>query len=270
MKTLLMAALRTVIAIELLWLVIGNALLNTPAGPWIASIKDEKFAMDWESGWTAFPARVSVKDISVRITTWSTETRIQADHASAAIRILPLLSKNLVIDNLKGGTVRVDIQREKPPGERPAPSKPYPGLTIQFRNAQVEKVEELVFNRLSVSGGETQATGSASLTIRGDKVIESVDAEWLEADVKFENREFTDTVNVSFSGSMDAFNPREETGSQMMSKLTANARVNGHVGTLRPLKVIFAGTPWIKQIDGNGNLDLDLEITRGKLSPGSK
>jgi len=270
MKRYFLLAAKIIIGVEVFWLVVGNLLLNTPAGPWLASIKQEKFAMDWSSGWTPYPARVSLSDITVRITTWSTETRISADQASATVRILPLLGKKLIIDNLEGGTASVNIQRDKPEGERPSPTKPYPGLTIQFRDATVAAVDELVFNRLKVSGGKTRAVGSASMTIRGDKVIENVEAEWLDAAIAFEDKDFTDTVNLVFSGSMGAFNPRQQTGLEMMSKLTADAKISGHVGTLRPLKVFFAGTPWVKTIDGEGNLNLDLGIVEGNLSAGSK
>ena len=76
MKRYFLLAAKIIIGVEVFWLVVGNLLLNTPAGPWLASIKQEKFAMNWSSGWTPYPARVSLSDITVRITTWSTETLI--------------------------------------------------------------------------------------------------------------------------------------------------------------------------------------------------
>ncbi len=155
-KSTIVKILKVLVAIEIGWLVLGNLFLNTPIGPWAINMKPEKFSMHWESGWTLYPVKVSMQGIRVNIHTWSMDTEIIVDRAETRIRLLPLLSKRLVVDGLKGGTASIILKREVPDGERPEPAKPYPGLTIDFRNASVESIDKFVFNELTVSGAKPQ------------------------------------------------------------------------------------------------------------------
>ena len=268
-KTLVLKLIKILIGIELVWLVIGNIMLNTGIGPWVASIKPDKFTMDWDSGWTPYPAKFSVNNVTLNIHTWSMDVEVKTESAEAQIRLMALLGKRLLIDNLVAGKSTVSLYREVPEGEKPAPTKPYPGLTIEIRNAAVDSVEEFIFNKLSVSGGETKASGSASMQIRGDKVIEDVEISWTDAVLQIDNKEFTDTLSASFKGGMEAFNPRIDKGLALMEKLSGQIILNGRVGTLSPLKLFFLDADWIEKIDGEGNVAIDALISQGKLQQGT-
>jgi hypothetical protein len=269
MKRIALKLTKILIGIELVWLVIGNVMLNTSIGPWFASIKPDKFSMDWDSGWTPYPAKLSVNNLTIKIHTWSTDVELKTDSAEAQIQLMALLDKKLLIENLVAGKSTVAIYRDVPEGEKPAPTKPYPGLTIEIRNAGVKSIEELIFNRLTVSGGETQASGSASMQIRGDKIIEDADVSWTGANLQIDNKKFTETLNASFKGGMEAFNPRIDKGLALMSKLSGQMTLNGRVGTLSPLKLFFMNADWVEKIDGEGNVAIDALISQGKLQQGT-
>lgn len=268
-KAILIKVFKVVVYLEIGWLVLGNIFLNTPIGPWAMSIKAEKFVMQWDSGYTLYPFNLNVNNAKVSIYSWSTDTEITVDHAQASINILPLVQKRLLINGLEGGVASVSITREVPEGERPEPSKPYPGMTMEFRNAQVEKVEKLAFNGLVLSGGETRASGSAQIQFRGDKVISDVDVEWQDASLEVGGRTFTNTVSMTATGGIDAFNPRVDKGFDLAEKVNGHVTVNGSVGTLAPLKVFFPSTEWVEAIDGEGNVAIDATLVRGKLQEGT-
>jgi len=268
-KSFIKKSIKVLIVIEIGWLLIGNLLLNTSLGPRLANLKPEKFTMSWESGWTPYPASVSIKNIAIDIHTFSTDIAVSADTASAKIGLLPLLSKRLLIDDLKGGNANITVIREKPSTSRPAPAKPYPGFTIDLRNASVNKIEKFIFNRLTVSGGETAARGSVQMQIRGDKIIEDVDATWTNASFQIDQRAFTKTVSASFKGGMSAFNPRIDKGLELVKKITALVTLDGVVGSLAPLKLFFPGAEWIEEINGEGRVAIDANIVDGKLQEGT-
>ena len=268
-KKTLIKIVKILIGIEIGWLILANLFLNTPIGPWAVNMKPEKFTMQWESGWTPYPVKVNMQGIKVNIHTWSMDTEIVADRAEARIRLFPLITKRLVIDGLDGGTASIHMKREVPEGERPAPAKPYPGLIIDIRNASLEKIEKLVFNQLTISGGETAASGSVQMQIRGDKVLEGIEVTWNDANLQIADRKFTKTVSASFRGGMAAFNPRIDKGLDMVEKISGHVTVNGVVGSLSPLKFFFPGANWIEDINGEGTVAIDAEILKGRLQEGT-
>ena len=148
-KAALIKIFKAAVYVEIVWLILGNIFLNTPVGPWALNLKPDKFTLNWDSGYTLYPLKLSVNNATAGIYSWSTDTEIKVDHAQASIRLLPLLQKRLLIDGLEGGIASVSIKREVPEGERPAASKPSPGMTIDIRNARVDKVERLVFNKFA-------------------------------------------------------------------------------------------------------------------------
>lgn len=268
-KKILYRILKTVVLVELAWLGVGNLLLNTELGPKIVSLKPEKFTMDWDSGWTPYPAKVSVKNVTMDIRTWSTDSKVFAGTASATINLFTLLTKRITINNLITDGLTIEVLREKPDGDRPPPRKPYPGFIIDIRNATVHSVDSFRFNEFSVTGGQVDVTGSVSMQIRGDKVIENVMANWEDAEVQIKDHRFSDTVNVAFRGGMSAFNPRVHKGREMLEKLSAQVVIDGNIGTLTPIKYLFPDVVWISEIDGHGHVRLDSFISEGKLQQGS-
>ena len=269
MKKHLVRLLKIALGVEIFWLAIGNILLNSDLGPRLASFKADKFAMTWDGGWTPYPAKLVLNDVRLKIVTWSTETEIIVDRVEGKVRILPFIAKRAVIDNLYAGSATVRINREKPAGERPAPTKPYPGMTIDIREASVGSVERFVFNRFSVSEGHGSVRGSVRIRIRGDKVIEGVEAEWLEARLQVDDVPLPETVDLRASGGMSAFNPRQDKGVQLAEKVTGRVRIDGEVGTLVPLKLFFPEMAWIEKIDGSGAVSVDAILQDGRLQQGT-
>ena len=258
-----------VVGIELFWLIAGNLFLNTGLGSWAVSLKPDKFSMQWESGWTLYPGQVNASNLRVQIRTWSTDVELTVDMASTYIPVFPLLGKRLVLDGLQVGTATAVINREVPQGERPAPAKPYPGMTIELRNLSLEKMESLTFNRLKVSGGTASASGSVVMVIRGDKTLKDIQASWESAIISVNDEEFSETVNVNVDGNMTAFSPRKDKGIALLEKVSGTILLEGVVDTLIPLELLFSKIRWIERIDGGGRVKAQLMLDKGRLQPGS-
>ncbi len=267
---LLSRAVKIVIAIEVVWLTLGNIALNTQLGHYFANLRSEKFELSWRDGWTLYPLQFQVRDVVMQFHTWSTDSLMVADQVRGRVRVLPLLHKTAVIDDLEIGILRLEIQREKPEGDRPPPTKPHPGWTIDIRDAVAGAVETLELNRWKLSGGTTEARASAEFQIRGDKTIYGVDAEWRNAVVHIDDVPLPETLSFSMAGGISPFNPRLDKGRALAAKAVGEFTLNGKVATLVPLQYFFPGNQWIERIDGDGNVDIDARLAEGRIRPGSR
>ena len=269
MKKILVRTIKTLVGIEITWLLLANLFLNTGLGTWAANIKAEKFSMDWDSAWSLYPAHVNASGLTINIHTWTMDVVLRTDSASARVRILPLLGKRVVIDNLKAGTVGVVLVRQVPEGERPAPAKTSPGTLFELRNMEIDSIDQFMFNQLVVSGGKASATGSASFQIRGETGISDIDASWQSANIMFDETELAESLSVNFQGDMAPFFPKKDKGLALLEKLSGEIDIRGFSGSLVPLKLLFPGTKWIERIDGQGEVDINIELESGRLQPGS-
>jgi hypothetical protein len=262
-------AIIAAISLEITWLAIGNLMLNTDIGPWLMSLRKDRFAMTWDSGRTLYPASFVVHNARIEIHTWSVDAEVEAKRIQGNLRFLPLLDKRAVIENFHARNATVVVQREKPQGERPPASKTRPGMIVEMPDAVVDSVDSLVFNRITVNEGRSRAGGSLQMQFRGDKVIEGLETEWLDAKMAIDDSSLPGTVNIRASGDMTAFNPRHEKGLQLAKKVSGRLQIDGEVATLAPLELLFPGMQWIERIDGNGEVAADIIMDRGKLQQDS-
>ncbi len=269
LKKLFLFVVKAAVSLEIIWLVAGNIALNTGIGPAIAGIRPDKFTLDWDKGWTLYPLQFEARGATMNIHTWSTDAEISADRVSGRVAILPFLQKRAVFEGLHAGTVGVAISREKPEGERPAPTKPYPGLTIEIADGVVDAISHVSFNRVSLSGGQGGGRASASIQVRGDKSIGPVEAEWRGAEFHVDENRLPKTIDITASGGIAPFNPREDRGPALLEKISGHVTVEGQVGTLVPLQYLFPGMEWIERIDGDGEIAIDARLENGRLLDGT-
>lgn len=259
----------TLAGIELLWLVLGNVALNTSFGQYLANLRAEKFELSWDGGWTLYPMRFEAREVRMAIHTWTTDTTLAAGRVTGNLQLLPLLAGKFVFDGVHADSLVVEIERERPTGERPPPSKPYPGPMLVVRNASVGVVESVRFNRWQVRGGNARALGSAGFRIRGDKNIDHVEASWRNAEILIDGERLPETVDFGVTGAVSAFNPRIHRGRELAQKISGRLTVTGEVSTLVPLQFFFPGHRWIEGIDGDGAVAVDVRLDTGRLQPGT-
>jgi hypothetical protein len=268
-KNILIRIFKIALGIELFWLVFANLFLNTGLGPWAINFKPEKFSLQWDSAWTLYPARIHTTGLRASIHTWTMDVEVQTDQATASIKLLPLLTKRLVVNGIRAGSVSIALEREVPEGVRPAPTKTTPGLLIDLRDMEVGKVDRFSFNQLTVDGGEAHATGSASFRIRGEVEVTDVNASWQNAKIQLGDAELAESLSVDFHGGLDSFFPKQDKGLALLAKLSGLIDIKGSTGSLVPLQLLFPEVAWIERIDGEGDVDVRLDLLNGKLQPGS-
>ena len=152
---------------------------------------------------------------------------------------------------------------------RPDTSSKSEGWVIRFEGANINEVQHLRFNQLNVEGGRADLSGTIQFQIRGQTEISQVRANWKDTNIELNGKGFKDRVNVHFDGNIKSFYPRQDKGLALLQKLSGNIVINGTVGTLTPLQWLLPEIKWIEHIDGEGQVDIDMDIELGKLQPGS-
>jgi hypothetical protein len=139
-----------IVAVYVLYLLVGNALLNSDYAQAFANRMPEKFVASWGTAWTLYPGHVLARDVRlaghVRHTVWS----VQADSVRGRLALLPLLAREvrvpmLVANGVSGGATRIDVER-MPPSPRPG------GWTLRFDDVHAETVRYAYFGPLVLEG----------------------------------------------------------------------------------------------------------------------
>ena len=103
----------TLFGLEMIYLTVFNGALNLPlTQTLINNIKPEKFHITWDSGWTLFPFRVNMKNVSVNGETSSRQWQADLKSISASISLLPLLQHKVKVYDATANDVSY-LQRSK-------------------------------------------------------------------------------------------------------------------------------------------------------------
>ena len=116
------------VLLEVVWVVGANLLLNSEFIDRQINRKPEKVAVHWESARTWYPARVQVRGLVYEQRTRTMGIEVRASEATASFRVLPLLAKRVVLDDVDAHDLAVSIDRHEPLG--PEPPKREPGLQL--------------------------------------------------------------------------------------------------------------------------------------------
>ncbi|HEY5970919.1 MAG TPA: hypothetical protein VIT22_02925 [Pseudoxanthomonas sp.] len=255
------------VVLYVLYLVAGNLFLNTSLGPSALNRKPEKFQMQWTSGSTWWPGRVSLSGVKlqgrVRHTRWS----IQAARTSGRIGLLALLRKELHVphvdvDEVTGGVERVDA-------EQPSPESRPGGWTLRFDRIASDSVRQGSFGKLLLVGKGSAEFGFVK-QLRGGPM------EVLPSTVKFTGARLTQEDREWLrDGTLDAhFAIARHTRAQAqgLDKLRLSDIELELQGTTAALAVALdaQGQGSIKTVPGQGQAKAGLKFSRGALAPGSR
>ena len=97
----LKAIIKALIVIELVYLVVVNALLSAPLTQNVVnSIKPDKFKVSWERAWSWYPVRVHATGVSANGQSRSQQWELHTPSLSASISLLPLLLKRVWVSDV--------------------------------------------------------------------------------------------------------------------------------------------------------------------------
>lgn len=137
MKLWLKRLVLIAVILEVVYLAVINLALNIPhTQTLINKIKPDKFAVSWDSAWSAYPFRVNAKGIASNGQTRSQQWQVDAPAASASISLVALFFRSVNIHDL----LVTDLAYMQRP--RPKPDKDYAAIHQFFPVIKSRKPED--------------------------------------------------------------------------------------------------------------------------------
>lgn len=275
-----------VVAIELAWLAVVNALLFLPLTQTVVNaIRPEKFHVQWERAWSGYPGHVVVRNARAHGNARSQMWQVQVGTASGRVALLPLVLKRVRLD----GVAAADIALRLRP--RPRPDRDYSRIEAWFPEIEGRDVTPAVTEPLKkkrpwrvhvddirVDGpldywiyhvhgqSEGWAAGSLSYVTHGG-VFELDVGEFdlaLGRHTVAGDREMFENGRISGAMGFAPFVPRENKGFPMLAFLRLDAEVDIDVNDLRFVRLFLLNFENVR-VDGKGRVAGRLRFDRGRV-----
>ena len=286
----LWSVIKAVIVIELVYLVVVNALLSLPLTQNVVnSIKPDKFKVSWERAWSWYPVRVHATGVAANGQSRSQQWELHTPSLSASIALLPLAMKRVWVSDVTA----MDIDYRQRP--RLKEGKNYEKLLPYFAPISGREVSEAVtapradkgpwhiaVDDMRASGNHSywifQARGKASGEFLADLTFEtrggpfSLDAH--SVDIALDTLYLNETEELFTAGALRGslafapFIPKENKGAAMLEFLNVDADLEVDANSLAFIS-LFTGDLEGMSVDGSGKVSGRLRFNRGDVLSGT-
>lgn len=260
------------LVLYLLYLLAANVFLNTQLGVTTINRKPERFSAQWDRAISLYPGHIHATNVRLRGHVRTVEWKVSGSQASGRIKLLPLLRRTLQFGPIRGGTVLLDVDTDRPM----MPPTPRTG------GAARRKPWELVFDGIRTQDLRHARLGEWALEGQGDaffafyKQIAGGPMEIPEA--RFEMPKGTlkqgDTVWAKEAGFKLEFSiarhvPSQVPGIRKLRLTNAHLQLQGNAPGL-VLEEDKDGRLQLRRSGDGGRITADLGMKRGALLPGGE
>ena len=250
-----------------LYLVIGNVFLNSPAAPATVNRVPETFHAQWAWAWTLWPGQVHAHDLQLqghaRKLLWSA----RGESASGRIMLWPLLRRELRFGPTRATLVKLDIQpasvdRQPPPWQRDA-------WRVTVDRVSTGSLRQLRMGDLVVDGdGEAelgfthQLRGGATAIFPSRVVIPA-------ANLRYRQQELLQNARLDVHFAFDPFTHELPPGWNKLERAKVHVIAEGTTPTIA-LGADKAGAQAVTLSSLKGHLSTDFSLDHGTLAPGGR
>ncbi|MEA3291578.1 MAG: hypothetical protein U9Q71_04645 [Pseudomonadota bacterium] len=280
-------------AVECLYLLAGNILINTDFLQRQLSRNPEKVIADWEMALTPLPGIYWLSDLSLRIQTPRSQVWLEAGSTLGQISLWRLAKREFHTRRLRTSDLKIYL-RPRPRAGRPLQDQyPYfPPIPNARVGAQDEIVDEAAWYAvekarwtISLDGLEVhnlvdawlwnyrfRAAGGATADVNHktrDKLRIANAGAALQIDaLRFNDQPITGPLAVNADFDIHPYLPRENRGLKMLHFVSGEFDVSGRVSSLGFIEFYLGKVPWLK-LNGEGDLNARLVLERGRMQNGS-
>ncbi|SBV36878.1 conserved exported hypothetical protein [uncultured Stenotrophomonas sp.] len=250
-----------------LYLLAGNAFLNSRFGHDVLNRRPEAFAMEWSGGHTFWPGRVTLREVRMRGHVRRMQWSAQADAVHGRIALWPLLRKELQVPWVEADGVAGSLTRAA--RERPAPPPRPGGWTLDFRRIATGSLRAATLGGWQVTGDGHAEVGFGKQLRGGPMELRPSTLQFDAAQVSRGDIQWLRDARLSSTFTLPRHVSAEHPGLAKLDLLAATLDLHGTaVGLQSTLggdgRYDFAVLP------GNGELQAKLSLARGVLAPGSQ
>ncbi len=279
--------------LQICYLIVFNLALNLPlTQDLINKIKPEKFTVNWDSAWTAYPFRVHATGVNANGQARSQQWQIKTPKASATISLFPLIYKTVSLYDVEA----MDVSYFQRP--RPRPDKDYAttreyfpsiqGRELELKPPHLEAIKKgkkgwkinignmlargehslWLYQAQAVINGNAKADLSV-LTRGGPISISNGDVDLtLESVTINDNRKVIENGYVKGRVEILPFVVKQNKGIKALSFVELDVELNALAERLDFLNVYLEAFEGMK-LDGAGNIQGRVVFSQGKLLPHS-
>ncbi len=283
--------LAIVVALEVVYLVVGNILLR---GDFVTSRVNkhpEKILVSYDSAYTLFPGHASVRGLRIRNQASRSQLEVAVDEVSAVLNPLPLAWKtiNIVRASARGAEFRmrsrphtVEEMRDKaaamPPIEgldwensvrdpNAVPKPPKWGFSVT--SARVEDTRQVWINEFRVDG-PGRAGGGVSVGPGRRLAISGAWVEFPGLTASLAGTVFMSGGELKGELDVESYDYGEHKGLGFLPYAAADVALRGVTGTkMALLNYIFRNVPWLEFSGDPNEQELRVVLEKGKLQPGT-
>lgn len=266
-----LGVLRTVffslVAAQVVYLAMGNALINSGVAESLANRRPEKFRMTWGAAYTLYPGHIHASAVRMAGHTRRTVWNVQADVVSGRVAFLPLLAKEVRVpltraDGVSGGASRIDVERP------PAPAKPG-GWTLRFDRIEAIHLQQANYGPLVLRGDGLANFGFVKQVRGGPMQVLHSDARFAGATAWIDGQPLLEQATVAIDGSIDRHLRAEAPGIGKLLKTVATIEVDARTVGLQ-ITAERENAARLQRLARSGRLHGKLSWNRGSFQSGSQ
>mgnify|MGYP003583281184 CR=1 FL=1 len=255
------------VGLYLAYIVLGAVFLNTPLGPWVANRKPEKFQIDWGSGVTWWPGRVTVWDVKMKGHVARTQWSVQAGKAQGRVAIGPMFSKVVRVPEVRAFEVTGDVdlvdKRLPPPAARPG------GWALQFDRIVTDSIRRGRFAGITLEGTGSAEVGFYKQMRGGPLELMPSKAHFDGARLQLDGKEMMRDGNIDATFAIARHTRAQAPGAKKLLLTDATLALDGTTAALH-ITANPQGKITVATVPGTGTAHAKIGFARGALTPGSQ
>lgn len=270
---------RTVVRRRWWWLLVALAalyvayvlaaaiFLNTSLGPSVINRQPERFQMQWASGRSWWPGRVTLIDVRLQGQARRVAWQAQAARVQGRIALRPLLDRRLQVpevraDDVEGGVRRMATELA------PKPARPG-GWELQFDAIASDSVRRAFYDGLELTGQGTARVGFYKQLRGGPMELLPSIVDFRQARLTRDGAEVLRETTLHAGFAIDRHRREDAAGIDKLRKTRIDLAVGGRTAGLN-VAVSPRGEVSLALAPGEGRADIDLGFERGQLKPGGR
>lgn len=254
-------------ALYLLYLLAANVFLNTPLGPSALNRQPERFQMQWASGHSWWPGRVTLREVRLQGQARRVRWQAQAARVQGRIALAALFGRRLHVPWLRADGVEGGVQRVA--GELPARPSRDGGWELQFDAIASDSLRRARFDGLELAGQGRAQVGFYKQLRGGPMELMPSTLDFADARLTRDGDEVLRETTLHAGFAIDRHRREDAAGIDKLLKTRLDLKLGGRTSGLN-VAVSPQGEVAVKLVPGEGRADIDLGFERGLLKPGGR
>lgn len=286
----LLGALGVAVLLPASVLVLENVFINTGLHL-LVNPQPERALITWRAAYSIWPGEVHAWGLGVRVQDAQTQWELTSEQVSGVIDLPALLEHRFAASALRGdgATFRMRMRVEVPPPsgvsiatpaitglENPPSPSPEAAYGPPGRLFRIELDDVVVAHLREIWVEDYRFVGDSRLSGELDLLggewfgLPQATLEVASGDVTLASAPIASAVRGRIDAAVSGGNPADLPGLELLSAITARARLDADVEDLRFLSFYLRKAPWLTISGGKGPLSLDVSIDQGRFLDGSR